>query len=135
MISISGIMTQNVIYTTPDTPIYEALELLSRNKVSGIPVCDLDMNIVGILSEKDVLRILIDKNLHVKNRVSDYMTREVISFTEEDSAVDICKFFIRSHIRRVPIVRDGKLIGIISRRDICSLIQEAKSKISEFRYV
>ena len=58
------------------------------------------------------------------------MSREVICFTEDDSAVEICKFFMRTHIRRVPIIRDGCLIGIVSRRDIVSLIAEAKTKMS-----
>lgn len=135
MIPIKEIMSTNVVSVNSHTPIYEALDLLTKHKISGLPVVDNQNRVVGILSEKDVLRILIDTKLDVKNKVEDYMTREVISFSEEDSAIDICKFFIRSHIRRVPIVRDGVLAGIISRRDIVSLILEAKSKIDNFRYV
>jgi len=135
MISIKSIMTKGVITVLDTLPIYEALDLLMKNKVSGLPVVNKKEDVVGILSEKDVLKILLDKKLNVKKTVSDYMSREVISFSEEDDAIDICKFFIRSHIRRVPIVKDGKLVGIVSRRDIVSIILEAKSKISQFRYV
>jgi CBS domain-containing protein len=135
MITIKSIMTTDVVSVKENIPIYEALDLLSKKRISGLPVVNDQDHIVGILSEKDVLRILIDKKLGVKKTVRDYMTREVICYTEEDSAIDLCSFFIRSNIRRVPIVREGKLVGIVSRRDIVNLILEAKSKISDFRYV
>jgi CBS domain-containing protein len=135
MISISDIMSTDLKTVTPTTPIYEALDLLAKNRVSGLPVVDNFNQVVGIITEKDVLRILIDKNLDVKKLVYDYMSREVICFTEDDDAIDICKFFLRNNIRRVPIVRDGKLVGVVSRRDIVPLIMEAISKISDFRYV
>ncbi|MCA9407141.1 MAG: CBS domain-containing protein [Candidatus Omnitrophica bacterium] len=134
MLSIKRIMSTNVIAVKPDTSIYEALTLLAEKKVSGMPVVNAQNHVIGILSEKDVLKILLDKDLSIHKRVEDYMTRDVISFTEEDNATDICKFFIRSNIRRVPIVRNKELIGIVSRRDIVELILEAKSKISDFRF-
>ena len=134
MIPIKDIMTKDVVYVHPETPIYEALTLLINHKISGMPVVDQDINVVGILSEKDFLRILIDKRLDVRSPVKNYMSREVICFTEDDNPIDICKFFLKSYIRRVPIVNQGKLVGVISRRDIVSLILEAKSKISDFRF-
>jgi len=135
MLPVNTIMTTDVITVTPETPIYEALSLLSQHRISGIPVVDDDQCVVGVLTEKDVLRILVDRRLGVLSTVDDYMTRDVICFTEEDSAIDLCKFFIRSHIRRVPIVRDNKIVGIVSRADIIPLILEAKNKISDLRYV
>ena len=135
MLPLKSIMTIGVITVKADTPIYEALYLLAKNKISGIPVVDDEEQVVGVLTEKDVLRILVDKKLDVKSMVDDYMSHDVICFTEEDSAIDVCKFFIRSNIRRVPIVKDNKLVGIVSRADIIPLILEAKNKISNFRYI
>jgi len=135
MLPLKSIMTIGVITVKSDTPIYEALYLLSKNKISGIPVVDDEEQVIGVLSEKDVLKILFDKKLDVKSTVDDYMSRDIICFSEEDSAIDVCKFFIRSNIRRVPIIRGNKLVGIISRADIIPLILEAKNKISNFRYV
>jgi len=135
MLSIQSVMNRDVITVNPNTPIYEALDRLHKHKVSGLPVVTPTGQVVGILTQKDVLKILIDKTLEIHKTTNDYMTREVICFSEEDSAIEICKFFLRSHIRRVPIVRDGILVGIVSRRDIVSLILEAKSKMSELRYV
>jgi len=135
MLPLKSIMTIGVITVKSDTPIYEALYLLSKNKISGIPVVDDEEQVIGVLSEKDVLKILFDKKLDVKSTVDDYMSRDIICFSEEDSAIDVCKFFIRSNIRRVPIIKGNKLVGIISRADIIPLILEAKNKISNFRYV
>lgn len=135
MIPIKNIMNTEVTTVKAGTPIYDALDLLTKKRISGMPVVNEDNDVVGILSEKDVLKILIDKDLDIKDTVEDYMTRDVICFSEDDSAIEICKFFLRSSIRRVPIVKSGQLIGIVSRRDIVSLISEAKSKISSYRFV
>ena len=134
MIPVKSIMTTKVISVHPYTPIEEALDLLTKHKISGLPVVDECGMLKGILSEKDVLGILLNKNLDIHDTVGDYMSRSVVCFKEDDNAVDVCKFFMKTHFRRVPIVRDGKLIGIVSRRDIVSLICEVRSKISEFRY-
>ncbi|MCA9400161.1 MAG: CBS domain-containing protein [Candidatus Omnitrophica bacterium] len=134
MISILGVMTRNVITVKADTPIYDALQLFLKHEISGMPVVNDSNEVIGILSEKDVLKILVDENRAVSDIVEDYMTRDVISFKEEDDAVAICKFFLSSTIRRVPITKNGKLCGIISRRDIVSLILDAERKISDFRF-
>src|SRR3989338_5423890 len=133
MFSVKSVMTTDVVSVQRNTPVYEAIEKLSLHRVSGLPVVDEDMNVVGILSEKDVLKILIDQNANLKESVENYMSTEVISFKEDDSATDVCKFFIKSHIRRVPIVRDNKLVGIISRRDIVNLILDAKRNLDDLR--
>ena len=134
MIIVKTVMTTDVKFVRADTPIYDALDILEREKVSGLPVLDESNHVVGILTEKDVLELLISKNTDLKSTVGDFMTREVICFQENDNVLDVCKFFIRSNIRRVPIVREGKLVGIVSRHDIVTLIREAKSKFSNFRY-
>ena len=133
MFSVKNIMTTDIISVHVETPVIEALHLLSEKQVSGLPVIDSNNDVVGILSEKDVLQILIDKSLNGKKLVGDYMSRDVVSFTEDDNAIEICKFFVKSHIRRVPIVREGKLVGIVSRRDIVKLILEARSTIDDLR--
>lgn len=135
MLPIKSIMTKEVITVRPETPIYEAMQLLLKHRISGMPVVDEENRLRGILTEKDVLRILLYRtDVELKETVADYMTKEVVSFTEDDSAILICQFFMKSPIRRVPIVRDGKLIGIVSRRDIISLILEAKNTFSGNRF-
>ncbi len=133
MLPIKSIMTKNVISVKPSTPIYEAMELLTKHKISGLPVVNDENRLVGILSEKDVLRILLNSDLQARNKVEHFMTKDVVSFTEDTGAVTICKFFLEKNIRRVPIVKDGILIGVVSRRDIIALILEAKSIMSQNR--
>ena len=134
MIPVKTIMTAEVITVSPQTPIHDALNMLTTNAISGMPVVDDAQKLVGILTEKDVLQILLNGKVSPNAVVADYMSRDVVSFKEDDSAVAVCEFFVKNPMRRVPIVRDGRVVGIVSRRDIVSLIMEAKSKLSNFRY-
>lgn len=134
MIPITSVMTKNVITVQENTPIYDALILFTEHKISGMPVIDESNRVVGILSEKDVLVILLKNNALDKQTVGHYMSRNITCFTEEASAFEICEFFIKSNYRRVPIVREGVLVGIVSRRDIIPLILEARAVLSQDRY-
>jgi CBS domain-containing protein len=133
VIPVKTIMTTDLVTVHPHAPIYEALNLLKDHQVSGLPVVDEENHLVGILTEKDVLTLLISPEPRSVT-VSDYMSRKVVCFKEDDSAISVCEFFLKNAIRRVPIVRDGKFVGIVSRRDIISLILEVESKISDFRF-
>ena len=134
MIPVKKIMTKEVVTVKTDTRIIDALNLLTKNEISGLPVVDENMHLVGILTEKDVLRILLNSNVSTKATVSEFMSRKVTSFKEDDNVTDVCTFFIKNPIRRVPIVRDKKVIGIVSRRDIIKLILEARNEIFDFRF-
>lgn len=135
MIPIEGVMSRQVVSVTADMPIFEAMELLVKHAISGMPVVDGQGFLKGMLTEKDVLEILVKKDFAVKDTVDTYMSRNVISFKEDADAVEICRFFIKSNVRRVPILKDGKLAGVISRRDMIKLILDYTSKLStEHRY-
>jgi len=116
------IMTKGTIKIKPDTSVIKAIDLLLENKISGLPVVDDDLHLVGVLSEKDLLNILFEKNVDVNAPVERYMTKKVIRFDQEASVVDICEVFLKQNIRRVPIAKDDQLVGIISRRDILRMI-------------
>jgi len=131
---IKSIMTREVVYVYPHVLIFDAIRLLPKYQISGMPVVDEEMNLVGILSEKDVLRILTTDKVNYEGTVADYMTRSVVSFNEDTSATEVSQFFQRNPIRRVPVTKDGKLIGVVSRRDIINLILEAKSNFSHYRF-
>jgi len=112
------IMTANVIGVTKETPIYQAIALLSKHNITGIPVVEDDMTLVGILSEKDVLTLVYGQENESVETVSDFMTHPPVCFDENDSLVDICDCLANSFFRRVPVISKGKLVGIISRRDL-----------------
>ena len=76
MFKAHDIMTEAVVCTYPDMPIYDAIRLLSRRRLTGLPVVDEDLKLVGLLSEKDILRIMNASDDHSENTVSDYMTED-----------------------------------------------------------
>ena len=134
MIPVKDIMTANVITVAENTPIYDALNLLSEHEISGMPVIDENKKVVGMLTEKDVLQILINSKISVDARVSEYMSHKVVSFLEEDDVMAVCRFLLSAAVRRVPVVRDGKIVGIVSRRDIVRLILKLRLELSDYRF-
>ena len=132
MTPVKNIMTTDVVYVNPDTFVYEAMELLLQHHISGLPVVNADMKIVGILTEKDLLKLLMNPKVGGSAAVSAFMNSHVVCFSEEDTVIKVCEFFIKNNIRRAPIARDGKLVGIVSRRDIIRLIMELRSTISDY---
>ncbi len=131
MTKVSEVMTKDVLTVRPDTPISIAIKLLVIERVTGLPVVDEDKHIVGIVSEKDLMRILMEKENLKDKKVADYMTKNVQSYSPDDNVVDICKILLENNFRRVPITRDGKLVGIVSRRDIIKLIWKEKYELDQ----
>ena len=85
------------------------------------------MSLAGIISEKDVLKLLY--NLEDKpGKVEDFMTKNPVCFNADDSLIDIAECFIENNFRRVPIVAEGKLVGIVSRKDIITCILKLRHK-------
>ncbi|MBN2311493.1 MAG: CBS domain-containing protein [Candidatus Hydrogenedentes bacterium] len=118
-------MTKDVVTVTPDCPIMEAMRLLVHHGLTGLPVVSGDGQLLGILSEKDMLRLLYEKPVGDAS-VEEFMTRDVVSFDENDNLIDICECLIANQFRRVPILSSGKLAGIISRGDIIRCILKAR---------
>ena len=132
-------MQVRVITISPDAPYEEAAKLLRVYNVSGIPVVDENGDVIGVLSEKDLFYALfpnyIDfyKNpesyldlesrekaiIHLKGKpVRDIMSTDVIVIAPDDKVMKAGSIMLTKNIHRLPVVEEGKLIGIISRRDI-----------------
>ncbi len=121
MFKAKDIMTTNVISITGETGIYEAIRTMVEHNITGLPVVDDQKCLVGVISEKDVLSLLY--NIKDKSgTVADFMTADPISFDADDSLVDIAECLIDHHFRRVPVLSQGKLVGIVSRKDIIAYI-------------
>ncbi|MGA1867418.1 MAG: CBS domain-containing protein [bacterium] len=127
MLGIKSIMTKEVIAITKDCPIYKAIEILLTNQITGMPVVEDNMHLLGILTEKDLLRVLYDSKC---TSISDLMTKEIVTFDENDDLVDLVKCLIEKNFRRIPITSKGKVVGIVSRTDIirCILLKKAKEQ-------
>lgn len=110
----------------PDTDIHEAVSFLLDNHVTGAPVIDKERRVIGIITEKDCLRLLAlgDDDGLPEGRVADYMTTDVITIPQNMNIYFVAGMFLRDVIRRFPVVdRENKLIGAITRFDILRAIR------------
>jgi len=123
MHEIKSIMSRDVVSVNQDSPMAKAVELLAEHDITGLPVVDDDGHLVGVITEKDVMGLLSDQDL-ASHKVKDYMTEQVVSFDEEEDLIAICECLVNNHFRRVPILSQDRLAGIISRRDLIKYIME-----------
>lgn len=135
MFKIEDIMTKDVITVNKETTIQEAIRIIVENNITGLPVVNDKMQLVGIISEKDVMTLLYNVGSRA-GRVEEFMTREVVSFDMEDSVVDVCDCLVKNHFRRVPIVSGSKkkLVGIITRKNIVQRIFECQDFFRDTPY-
>ncbi len=138
------VMTRNVVTVEPDTPVTEIARLLLEKRISGVPVVESDGRLVGIVSEGDLMRRVEDSPArrgawwlamlgipeeraieYVRTRgrrARDVMTRHVITVTPDTPIGRVAQLLEEEHIKRVPVVEDGRLVGIISRADLLRAI-------------
>jgi len=124
MVKANDIMKTNVLAAGIDADIYEAIRIMVANNVTGLPVIDDEGLLVGVVTEKDVLTLLY--NIEDRpGRVADFMTPEVVAFEQDTDLSAIAESLCKNHFRRVPILEKGKLVGIVSRKDVIRYIKEA----------
>lgn len=114
-------MMQKLVTLAPDMEMEEAITLLLRNKVSGASVVDRERKLVGVLSEKDCLRIFASGayNGSPAGLVSQYMSRDVMTIDVDCDLFTVADVFIKNPFRRLPVVDgEGVLVGQVSRRDV-----------------
>src|SRR4029078_4331266 len=117
MLTAGAIMTTHIVASRPNVSIEAAIDTLLSEEISGLPVTDDDGRLVGVITEFALLAVTYDKR--VKNHtVSQHMTREVITVDINDPLSRIADLCIVHRVRRVPVMQDSRLIGIISRRDV-----------------
>lgn len=116
------VMQYGVVTVSKDESIYRAVGLLAERKVSGLPVIH-EGRLEGIISEKDVLKLLYETEF-LPGLVEDYMTREVVAFDIEDPLVEIRNCLIENAFRRVPVIYQQRLAGVITRADLIRAYME-----------
>ncbi|KKW48020.1 MAG: hypothetical protein UY99_C0017G0017 [Parcubacteria group bacterium GW2011_GWA1_59_11] len=140
-------MRTKVVAVSPDTPYEEAARLMYRHKFSGLPVVDPEGKLAGIISEKDLFRAIYpdygefmsgsdayhdsetdeDRIREVRKRpVSDFMTKKVITVGPDTPVLAAEGLMLARHIHRLPVLENGKLIGIASRDDIYRAVLKQK---------
>jgi CBS domain-containing protein len=113
-------MSAGLVTLSPTTSILEAARCLVEKRISGAPVVDQQGNLVGLLSEKDCMRIALQAGYHsdAAGTVEEYMHKEVKTVDAEKNIIDVAMMFIEDDYRRYPVIKDGRLVGQISRRDV-----------------
>ena len=123
MLTAGSIMTTDLVTVRPDVSIEEAIQVLLNQSISGLPVVDDGGRLVGVITEFALLAVTYDKR--VKNHtVSQHMTRDVIAVDINDPVSRIADLCIVHRVRRVPVMQDGRLIGVIARRDVLRALVE-----------
>ena len=115
MSTIRAIMKSNPLTVGPEEPVRRALELLIENHISGLPVVDQDDTVLGVLSEKDVLKAFYETDCRT---VGSIMTHDPTTFAIDAPLVDVVDCLMTHDFRRVLIHDGGKLVGLVSRADL-----------------
>ena len=120
---ITAFMTVDLVVFTEEQNIQEAINCMLKKKISGAPVVNNQGELIGIISEKDCLRVLIDDGYYNNplndKQVKDYMSTDVFTVSIHTDIISAAKAFINSNFRRYPVIDDnGKLVGQISRKDV-----------------
>ncbi len=127
MVKVAELMSTEVVTVSGDTPIYAAMRLLVESDVTGLPVVDNNMHPVGVVSEKDVLGVLLQSNGDTST-VGDIMTPGVVTFDIEGNSEALCETLINNSFRRLPVVSEGKLVGIVTRRDVIRHLLQSRNE-------
>ena len=126
---VKNYMITRLITLTKEMDVYFAIGLLLKNRISGAPIIDDDNNLVGILSEKDCLRIFANGSFYDMpgGPVSKFMTEVVSTVKPNSDLFSVADVFLQHNFRRMPLVEGKKLLGQISRRDVLRAIQDSTS--------
>ncbi len=114
--SVSKLMSHEVITLPPDAPLIDAIEIIIKERIGGIPMVNEEGILCGIITERDVMKVLCKSMSDTK--VSDVMTKSLLVVTPEAPVSQVTKVMISNKFRRLPIVKDDVLFGIITATDI-----------------
>lgn len=119
-VKVRDCMAKKLVTLSPDTEILRAVHTLLTNDVAAAPVVDKGGKLLGILTERDCIRVVLTAGYHSEygHDVAHYMSRDVDTIEAGDSIVDAAKLFLGHRFHRYPVMDDGRLVGQISRRDV-----------------
>lgn len=118
--TVRDYMATELLVLEPEMEINRAMHLLLAHQLSGAPVLDAAQTLVGMLSSKDCLKVVLEASYYQElgGTVADYMSREVEVLSADLDLVEAARHFLNSQFRRFPVLEQGRLIGQISRADL-----------------
>ena len=121
-VTVNDWMTRRLITFRPDQTMDQVLDILLARKIAGGPVIDENSNLVGIISEGDCLKQVVKGKYNnvptLSGNVSDYMATDVKTVSPDLNIFELAQMFLNMRIRRFPVMKDGKLVGQISQKDV-----------------
>jgi CBS domain-containing protein len=118
---VREIMEENVITIKENAEIDDVIETFLEKNVGGVPVVNNDNQLISLITERDVIRILKDR-ISGEEKVKDYMTKKVIVATAGERLKDVARTMLRNGFRRLPVISEGRLVGIITSTDFIKLL-------------
>lgn len=145
-LTAANVMSRTPLAIAPKAPLAQAIRLMGTHRISGLPVVDETDRVVGILTEGDLLRRAeigsqgkapgwfasffepgrcAERYVESHGRrVQEVMTRDVLSITEDTPVAEIAALMLSRHVKRLPVLKQGKLVGIVSRADLVRAVGE-----------
>jgi len=126
-IAVADYMSEHVVTVTPETDVTHAFKKMLDHKITSMPVVNHQGKLVGIFSEKDGMKIVVEcaYNQSMAGKVGEFMTDNPVVVQSEESLVDVAAKFLNSTIRSFPVFQNGDMVGIISRVDVMRALTAA----------
>ena len=117
---VKDYMSRNVVTLDPETEILQAVHELITHDISGAPVLDRHGRLIGVLTERDCMRVARQGDYHgmPAGQVKDHMSTNPQSVEPGESILELADLFINGRFHRYPVLDNGRLVGVISRRDV-----------------
>jgi predicted transcriptional regulator len=127
-VKVKDFMTTKFVTLKTDMDIIEAIKLLMHHRITGAPVTDPHGNVVGMFTEVDGMRVVLDSayNQNFGGKVEEYMSKEIPAIDAETSIVDAAEKFSKTTARNFPVMADVELVGVISRVDVLRALLSLK---------
>ncbi len=127
-VKVQDYMTTKLVTFKPETDLFDAINMFVEHNISGAPVVDGRGELVGILSEVDCLKSILTLTYHEEEMggqlVGDYMSKTVETVKYDEDIIALSERFIKGQRRRMPVLREGKLVGQVSRKDVLRAVRE-----------
>jgi|SRR3712207_3819490 len=123
MARITDVMSLRVVSVRPDETVGVAIARMLEENVGSVAVCE-DSRLVGMFTERDVLRLAGEGDALAQVRVGDVMTRNLVTAAPDDDALEAARLMGERRIRHLPVVEDGHVLGIVGIRDVLGTLVE-----------
>lgn len=124
LITAKDIMQSPVVAATPRASLRDLAARLVTNEFSGMPVADVDGRVIGVITEADIIRALLEGKRLENLTAGEVMTGPALTVDAKTPLEEVMECLVEHRIVRVPVIADGKLVGIIARRDLIRALIE-----------